>query len=127
LRGFITKPQKKLDLVLADLDARGKTRIPDLLKINFAKQAEEGIYLEAHGPGRTRKLELPAGHPAKIHYRYLSAGDLTLGFDPKSGVYGKGSITSSIPLLNRLKVPIELKDGTLSLVGDLPLNGSSPF
>jgi hypothetical protein len=128
---LIQRPKNKGDSVRAGLDPRagvkGGTRVPDLLQFTDAHEKGGGLILPATGKGRSATLKLPSKHPAKIHYRYLSDGSLTLDFDPSGGIYGKGIITGSIPLLNRLKVPIELKDGTLNLVGDLPLKGWSPF
>jgi hypothetical protein len=128
---LIQRPKKSGgDAVRAGLDPRvgaKGTRVPDLLQFTDAKEKGGGLLLSATGKGRNATLKLPSKHPAKIHYRYLSDGTLTLDFDQSGAIYGKGILTGSIPLLNRLKIPIELKDGTLSLVGDLPIKGWSPF
>lgn len=63
----------------------------------------------------------------RFHYPFLSEARMTLNVDPTNGLTGRGTLTPSVPLINRYPMNIEFGQGRLRAFYGTTPRGGRPF
>ena len=117
------------DSISAEIDRnnlignRQATRVPLTVQ-----NAPSDIRFQVDRETRILRMWRPA-HPAiEFLYPYLSRGNLTLSYDPETGLSGTGTLRPSLPLLNRLTMNVELgRDRLRAFIAAPPERLNPPF
>jgi hypothetical protein len=110
--------------IKAEIDTKTKSRIPGIME-----KEGRGMLLDMKVDA-TGKLTLPT-KPVSIGfvYPYLSAGTITkLSYEPGVGLSGEGTLTPSIPLLNKMKLQVRFSPTKFEIAAGLdPKKIGKPF
>ena len=117
------------DSINAVIDQTNLIGNPQATRVPLTVQnAPPDIQFQVNRETRELRMWRPA-HPAiDFLYPFLSRGHLNLSYDPQAGLSGTGTLTPSLPLLNRLTMNVEMGRGRLrTFIAAPPERLAGPF
>ncbi len=118
------RPKSGKHTIGAIFDDRTKSRIPATLD----QKKGDPITLDVADPitldvADDHSLKLHGSHPKiKFHYPYLSEGQITKLDMTPAGISGEGTLTPSIPLLNKLQLGVRFAPDKLEVFSGVDQN-----